>query len=100
MNINKHNIISFEEIFKFISDYGYKHTSELFKAHHYFLKYNYFNFSCWTRKNNNYMNFIIFKFYYNIIQEKKIIKWYANCKIKKTIKFKTKNNYIKGYNKN
>jgi hypothetical protein len=99
MYINKHNIISFESILYTILNHGYKHTLELYKTN-YFLKYNYFNFSCHLRKNNSYVNFLIFKFYYNIIQEKKIIKWYANCKIKKTIKFKTKNNYIKGYNKN
>ena len=31
---------------------------------------------------------------------KKVIKWSKHLKFNKTIKFKTKNNYIKGYNKN
>jgi hypothetical protein len=38
------------------------------------------------------------KNFINFIHIKKIILW-ARCK-KKALKFKTKNNYIKGYNKN
>ena len=40
------------------------------------------------------------KWLYENLEFKKAIKWSINKKYCKSIKFKTKNNYIKGYNKN
>jgi hypothetical protein len=60
-------------------------------------KFKYRNkFVYWANKN-------AINFYVELMHIKKIIKW-CNFKINirtlKTIKFKTRNNYIKGYNKN
>ena len=47
-----------------------------------------------------HVNMEILKFYCNNIDIKKVIKWLNKIKFIKTIKFKTNNKYLKGYQKN
>ena len=57
----------------------------------------------YTKKLFDTCFYKILNFFLNIIKIKKVIKWHNASKSYKfliTIKFKTKNNYIKGYNKN
>jgi hypothetical protein len=65
---------------------------EWFKKSGYKFKYNKHAFK--TKYN------IIFKFYSYHANIKKVIKWSKPIIFIKTIKYKTKNKYIKGYNKN
>ena len=77
------------------SQYGHIKVLEWFKNSDYDFKYSRDAFK------SNFINFIkIFKFYSNIINIKKLIKWSNKIFFIKTIKFKTHNKYLKGYQKN
>jgi hypothetical protein len=95
------------------SNYNFKHTEwGMFyaskKGHVQVLKWfkdsnHKFKYNKWVFIYS--MNFIVLKFLTENINSKKVIKWTKNiyCSISrkaKKLKFKTKNNYIKGYNKN
>jgi hypothetical protein len=79
----------------YASCYGHVEILEWFKDSGYKFKYDK-NAFMWASENNN-VN--ILKFFVENISVKKTIKW-SKYKFLKTIKYKTKNNYIKGYNKN
>ncbi len=82
----------------FASRNGHVQVLKWFKDSKYKLKYNIW-FVIYA------MNFVVLKFLIENINSKKIIKWSSNVycsqkhKVKK-LRFKIKNNYFKGYNKN
>ena len=78
------------------SSYGHIQVLEWFKNSGYEFKYDKYAIY------NAYINRCIkvLKFYSNNINIKKLIKWSKIIFFDHLIKFKTKNNYIKGYNKN
>jgi hypothetical protein len=80
-----------ESIFNNISLYGSIKTLEWLKKNNYKIKYRTYDI-----ENIDYEK--IFKFFCDNVNIKKAIIWNENFKVKK--KFKTKNNYLKGYNKN
>jgi hypothetical protein len=80
-----------EDVINMASYYGYIKVLKWFKRSGYKFKYN---------KNAFTTKFIkILKFFSHNINIKKLIKWTSNIFIK-TIKFKTNNKYLKGYQKN
>ncbi len=82
----KNNIINFA------SRYGHVKVLEWFKNSGYEFKYYKCVFETMCIK--------ILKFYGYHINIKKLIKWSTLNIFKKTIKFKTNNKYLKGYQKN
>ena len=74
------------------SDNGRIQVLEWFKNSGYEFKY--------TKKAFKTKCIKIFKFFSNIINIKKVIKWLNKIIFIKTIKFKTLNKYLKGYQKN
>ena len=82
-----------ENAINWASKYNHIEILEWFKNSSYKFKYN--------KKIIILSSMKIFMFLTQNIHIKKIIKWnIENFKIIDTIKFKTKNNYVKGYNKN
>jgi hypothetical protein len=75
--------------------YGYEQLLKWLKTFPFF-KYN--NDSIFIASYNEHIK--ILKFFIQTIHIKKVIKFSKPVKIITTIKYKTKNNYIKGYNKN
>jgi hypothetical protein len=84
----KYNTLAINEA----SKNGYIDVLEWFKNSDYKFKYDKNAF------NTNFIN--ILKFYSYYINIKKLIKWSSLNIFKKTIKFKTRNKYLKGYQKN
>jgi hypothetical protein len=87
-----------ESLINRASKYGQVEVLKWFKKSGYKLKYDK---KVITSFDTYYFNFYVLKFCVENINLKKLIKWinYESKSIK-PLKFKTKNNYIKGYNKN
>ena len=88
--LNKNNIINYA------SFNGHVQVLEWFKNSGYKFKYDK-NAIYFASRNGGHIK--VLKFYSNNINIKKLIKWSSNIFIK-TIKFKTHNKYLKGYQKN
>ena len=71
-----------------------------FKVFEWFINSGYeFNYTRWEIRNASICNNNPVLEFFKNRNVKKIIKW-SNFKFNKRIKYKTKNNYVKGYNKN
>jgi hypothetical protein len=108
INVEKHEIQSFDilhktdlNIFVIKNDiinnachYGHIQVLEWFKNSGYEFKYD-----KWAFYYASYYNHIQILKWFKNRNVKKVIKW-THHKFNNTFKYKTKNNYIKGYNKN
>ena len=90
-NCNKYKFKYGLDAMSYACQSGHVQVLEWFKKNGYRFKYSYVI--------NNCINISCFNFFFKNIHNKKFIKWTKVSKFKMN-NFKTKTNYIKGYNKN
>ena len=93
--IENNKVLYVDDIIFSASMYGHVEVLEWFKNSGYKFKYD--EFSIYLASQNEHIR--VLKFYNININIKKLIKWSSNIFIK-TLKFKTNNKYLKGYQKN
>ena len=94
--IENNNVLYVNNIIIHASAYGHVQVLEWFKNSGYKFKYKRYAIYCAFR----YREVKVLKFYSNNINIKKLIIWRNKKIFIKTIKFKTNNKYLKGYQKN